>query len=317
MKERYSVGIIGSGVMGERLMHAMNTHERFTVAAVCDAASQRAREVADRFGIAAWHTDHRLLLREAELDLVYIAVPPKFHHPIGLDVLAAGNHLLCEKPLANSVQEGKEMLRAATEAGVIHAMNFPLFYRPIFPELKRRLAEIGSVRRVDIVTHFHQWPRPWQQTAWLSGREQGGFVREVLPHFLHLTYALLGRCEVVRSDVDYPENQELCETGISALLRLPDGTPVTINGLAGIAHEEHLAYTVYGTKGTLSVKNWSTLLAGGMGQQLEEVQVPDQDRMHLLLDELANALDGKEARLIGFDTGLVVQEALEALHGKE
>lgn len=316
MKERYTVGVIGLGVMGERLLAAMLAHERFTVKAVCDASEERARRTADAAGIGAWYTSHQEMLEKEELDWVYIAVPPKFHHPIALDVLACGKHLLCEKPLASTVQEGSEMLQAAERAGVIHAMNFPLYYRPLFAELKQRIGAIGSIRRIDITTHFHQWPRPWQQTAWLAGREQGGFVREVMPHFLHLTQALFGSCEVVRSDVDYPpDDPDACEVSIAALLRLEDGTPVTVNGLGNIGQQEQLTYTIYGTEGTLAVKNWSILMAGAAGELPSEVPVPEQDRLSLLLDEFAHALDGKEARLVGFDAGLAVQKTLDELLG--
>lgn len=311
--DKYSVGVIGAGVMGERMMNALCSHERFFVTAVADVSPDRAKEAARHAGGASWHTDHRELLAREGLDLVYLAVPPKFHHPIALDVLASGRHLLCEKPLANTTKEAEEMLRAARAAGVIHAMHFPLYYRPVYAELKRRLEALGTIRRIDIVTHFHQWPRPWQQTAWLSGREQGGFIREVLPHFLHLTQSLFGRLRVVRSDVEYPADPLACEVGVSALLQVEDGTPVTINGLSGIARQEHLSYTVYGTEGTLSVVNWGTLLAGGRGEPLAEVPLPDENRLHQLLDELAAALDGREARLIGFETGVEVQNVLDAL----
>ncbi|MFJ9497234.1 Gfo/Idh/MocA family protein [Brevibacillus centrosporus] len=313
----YKIGVIGAGVMGERMMNALRTHSLFRIAAISDVSAERAQESAKLSGDATWYTDHRELLAREDLDAVYLAVPPKFHHAIALDVLAAKKHLLCEKPLANSLSEAEEMLQAAKEAGVVHAMNFPTFYQAIFPELKNRIAQLGTIRRVDILTHFHQWPRPWQQTPWLSGREQGGFIREVLPHFTHLTYALFGDLEVVRSEVDYPADPEACETGVSAFLRLADGTPVTINGLAGIAHVEHLDYRIYGTEGTLSLQNWTNLFIGGDNQAPSLVEIPLIDRLTLLLDEFAQAMEGKEARLVTFETGVKVQKVLEALLGNE
>lgn len=313
----YQVGVIGAGVMGERMMNAIRGHEKFRVAAVSDVSAERAEEAARLSGGVPWYTDYREMLAKAETDVIYLAVPPKWHHPIALDVLAQGKHLLCEKPLANSLAEAEEMLQAASEAGVVHAMNFPLYYQGIFPELSRRLGELGTIRRIDILTHFHQWPRPWQQTPWLSGREQGGFIREVLPHFTHLTYALFGDLQVVRSEVEYPADPAACETGVSAVLRLADGTPVTVNGLAGIAHQEHLDYRIYGTEGTLSVVNWSQLSAGGKGEALVPVEVPQLERLSLLLDELAKAVEGEEARLVTFETGVKVQKVLEGLLGNE
>ncbi|EJL42808.1 1-carboxy-3-chloro-3,4-dihydroxycyclo hexa-1,5-diene dehydrogenase [Brevibacillus agri] len=314
-ESKRKVGVIGAGVMGERMMNALRTHEKFSVAAVSDVSAERAQEAAQKSGNVPWYTDYKELLAKEELDAVYLAVPPKFHHAIALDVLAHKKHLLCEKPLANSLAEAEDMLAAAKDAGVVHAMNFPLYYQGIFPALRSRLEEIGEIRRIDILTHFHTWPRPWQQTPWLSGREQGGFIREVLPHFTHLTYALFGDLQVIRSDVDYPQDPEACETGVSAFLRLACGTPVTINGLAGIAHQEHLDYRIYGTKGTLSVVNWSKLFVGGEGEAPVAADVPELDRLSLLLDELALAIDGQEARLVTFETGVKVQKVLEGLLG--
>lgn len=311
----YQIGVIGAGVMGERMMNALRTHQTFRIAAISDASAERAQESAKLSGDVPWYTDHRELLEKEELDAVYLAVPPKFHHAIALDVLAHKKHFLCEKPLANSLKEAEEMLRAANEAGVVHAMNFPTYYQAIFPELKRRLEELGQIRRVDILTHFHQWPRPWQQTPWLSGREQGGFIREVLPHFTHLTYALFGDLAVIRSDVDYPADPEACETGVSAFLRLTDGTPVTINGLAGIAHQEHLDYRIYGTEGTLSLQNWTNLFVGKDNEAVSPMEIPLIDRLAHLLDEFANAIEGREARLVTFETGVKVQKVLEDLLG--
>ncbi len=313
----YQIGVIGAGVMGERMMNALRTHQTFRIAAISDVSAERAQESAILSGDVPWYTDHRELLEKEELDAVYLAVPPKFHHAIALDVLAHKKHFLCEKPLANSLEEAEEMLRAAAEAGVVHAMNFPTYYQAIFPELKRRLDELGQIRRIDILTHFHQWPRPWQQTPWLSGREQGGFIREVLPHYTHLTYELFGDLEVIRSEVDYPADPEACETGVSAFLRLADGTPVTINGLAGIAHKEHLDYRIYGTEGTLSLQNWTNLFAGKDDESVSPLEIPLIDRLSHLLDEFANAIEGREARLVTFETGVKVQKVLEDLLGNK
>ena len=316
-ENKRNVGVIGAGVMGERMMNAIRTHEKFRVAAVSDVSADRAQEAAKLSGDVPWYTDYKELLEKEELDVIYLAVPPKFHHSIALDVLAHKKHLLCEKPLANSLAEAEEMLAAAKEAGVVHAMNFPLYYQAIFPELRSRLEKLGTIRRIDILTHFHQWPRPWQQTPWLSGREQGGFIREVLPHFTHLTYALFGDLQVVRSEVEYPEDPTLCEKGVSAYLRLVDGTPITVNGLACIGHQEHLDYRIYGTEGTLSVVNWGSLFVGGNGEAPAAVEIQPLDRLSLLLDELAIALAGGEGRLVTFETGVKVQRVLEGLLGQE
>lgn len=314
-EKTYRVGIIGAGVMGDRMIQAIANHPGYQVAAISDVSVERAKEAANQAGDAAWYTDYRDMLDDMHIDMVYLAVPPKLHHPIALEVLARKKHLLCEKPLANSLAEAQEMLAAAETAGVVHAMHFPMYYQTILPQMMARLPELGTIRRIDILTHFHQWPRPWQQVAWLAGREQGGFIREVLPHFVHITYELFGEVQVIRANVDYPGDPNACEVGVSAYLECSDGTPITVNGLAGIAHKEHLDYRIYGTKGTISLVNWSNLHFGLEGEVPQPITIPLHERLIHLLDEMAKKMNGEDARLITFETGVKVQKVLEDLLG--
>jgi predicted dehydrogenase len=315
-KQKLRVGVVGLGVMGTRLLHALNEHPEAEVRAVCDTNAERAQEVAQGIPGAYWTTNYRDLLREAEIDLVYVAVPPKWHAEIALDVIAAGKHILCEKPLAHTCEEGRLMRDRAQAAGIVHAMNFPTYYKNVFTELQRRVSDgsLGELRRIEVVTNFHQWPRPWQQVPWLAQREQGGFVREVVPHYLHLIRTLFGRIAQVDSEVWYPAGDELaCENAIVAKMQLADGTPVLLSGLSNIAEQEHISFKIYGTKGTLALVNWSVLMAGGVGEPLREVPLTERDRLVSLIDEVVKAVRGEAADLIGFDVGYEVQVVLDAL----
>jgi predicted dehydrogenase len=310
------VGVVGLGVMGTRLMNALHAHPGAEVRAVCDTNSERAQEVAQGIPGAAWSTDYRELLSDAEIDLVYVAVPPKWHAAIALDVIAAGKHILCEKPLAHTREQAREMRDRAQAAGIVHAMNFPTYYKNVFTELQRRIADgsLGELRRIEVVTNFHQWPRPWQQVPWLAQREQGGFVREVVPHYLHLIRTLFGRIESVDSEVSYPAGDDLaCENGIVAKMALEDGTPVVLTGLGNIAEQEHISFKMYGTQGTLALVNWSVLMEGGVGEPLREVELIERDRLVGLVDEVVKATRGEAADLIGFEIGYDVQVVLDAL----
>jgi len=86
--------------------------------------------------------------------------------------------------------------------------------------------------------------------------------------------------------------------------------------LAGIAHQEHLDYRIYGTKGTLSLVNWTNLHFGKEGEVPQPVTVPLNERLIQLLDEIVKKMNGEEARLVTFDTGVKVQKVLEDLLGK-
>ncbi|MBL0387411.1 Gfo/Idh/MocA family oxidoreductase [Tumebacillus sp. ITR2] len=309
------VGVIGIGGVGGRVLEGFGMHEQTQVTAVCDLNPDLAKRVAEEHGAAAWYTDYREMLRGSELDLVYIAVPPKLHHRMAMDVLERGLHLFCEKPLANSVEEAQEMWEAAERAGVVHAMNFPTPYRSVWSEFSRLVEEghLGELRRLDVTLQFHTWPRKWQQNPWIAGREQGGFVREVLPHYIQLIQHRFGRIARVHSEMTYGDDPNLCETAVLATFELDNGVRVLVDGQSNIAQKERIAFTAYGTEGTMQLADWSILRTGGVDEALETVPVPENNRHLGLIEDLVQAIDGKPAMLFDFRIGYEVQRVLEAV----
>lgn len=310
------VGVIGLGAIGTGILKAFTDHPETVVVAVCDASEERAREVAQKENVAAWYTDYKVLLTDESIALVYVATPPKLHHRIVLDVLAAGKHILCEKPLANSLKEAEEMLEAAQQAGVVHAMNFPLNYAP---ELKKftslvREGYLGKLRRIELTMNFPTWPRRWQQNGWIGGREQGGFVREVGPHLIQVVQRVFGKMIDVKSELELPENPQACETGIIASMKLADGTPVTISGLSQVAAQERVEVKAYGTEGTISLLNWGELHIGRSNEPLAKIELAAETPFPgQLLQNIVQAIDGEEADLYDFQVGYDVQILLESL----
>ncbi|KEO85244.1 Gfo/Idh/MocA family protein [Tumebacillus flagellatus] len=309
------VGVIGLGGVGGRVLEGFAMHPETVVAAVCDVNAELAQEVANQHGGAAWYTDYRAMLDSTALDLVYIAVPPKLHHRMALDVVAKGLHLFCEKPLANSLDEAHDMWKAATDAGVLNAINFPTPYRSVWSEYSRLVdaGHLGDLRRLDVTLHFHVWPRKWQQNPWIAGREQGGYVREVLPHYIQLIQHRFGRIVRVHSEITYPDNPALCETDVLATFELESGVRVVVDGQSNIAQKERIAFTAYGTAGTLQLADWSQLRAGGFDEPLTDVVVPENNRHLGLIEELVKALRGEAAELVDFAAGYEVQRVLEAV----
>src|SRR3954452_12914259 len=121
MTSTVRVGVIGTGV-GVLHIEALQEVPGAVVSAVCSARAARASEIAARFGIPLATTDYREVLA-ADVDAVIVATPPALHLRMGLDALAAGKHLFCEKPLALSLDEARALRDAAHSAGVIHMLN--------------------------------------------------------------------------------------------------------------------------------------------------------------------------------------------------
>ncbi|MGD8190768.1 Gfo/Idh/MocA family protein [Brevibacillus ginsengisoli] len=314
------VGIIGTGGVGEKLLRTFHRHPETEVRAICDLDQARIAQLSQEIGGVSCYTDYRELLERDDLDVIYLGVPPKLHHGIALAIIHSKRHILCEKPLANSLEEAEEMAEAAAKAGIVHAMNFPTYYRKAYREMAARIerGEIGRVRRIEVQGYFPQWPRVWQQNAWIAGREQGGFVREVMPHYIHLIQKLFGPITQVNAQLEYPNDPHECETGIIASLKLADGTHVLMNGLSqmeGEVGEERISFTIYGTRGRISLVNWGQLEVG-IGQE-SPVRVELEAHHHLAeeVDWVVQAIKGKPADIIDFAEGLRVQKVLEQLLG--
>lgn len=309
------IGIIGLGAIGQRLINQFKQHDGVTITAVCDQTNTLAHETADKLGDVQAYTDYKQLLLNEEVDLVYVAVPPKFHHTIVMDAIQAKKHILCEKPLANSLEEAKEMADAAKETGIVHAMNFPLNYGQAATKFAELINEnyIGQLRRLQLSMHFPEWPRAWQKNDWVAGREQGGFVLEVGVHFIQQTLKLFGELHNIQARLEFPKDPMLCETGIIATAELAEGTPVLIEGISGQAGIEHIGFSAYGSEGVLKLENWGELRGGKTGETLESISVEEVTPSRLI-DELVKAVNGGEAAdLYDFEVGYQAQKVLEEL----
>src|ERR1700731_383301 len=109
------VGVIGTGFGASVQIPAFTASDDFEVVAVVSRRVENAARVASAAGIGWFSDDYRAMLGEVDLDVVSVAVPGGLHHEIVLAAAAAGRHVLCEKPFATSVDEGREMLAAVQQ----------------------------------------------------------------------------------------------------------------------------------------------------------------------------------------------------------
>ena len=115
-----------------------------------DLDAARAESLAKNFGIAQTYTDYRDLIRDPNVDLVSIAVPPDLHKSIALEAIEAGKHVLCEKPLGIDVASCERMIAAAKKAGRTLAVGFNHRYYPCVKFLKQTV-DRGGIGTIDHV----------------------------------------------------------------------------------------------------------------------------------------------------------------------
>ncbi|MEI4273189.1 Gfo/Idh/MocA family oxidoreductase [Klenkia sp. LSe6-5] len=232
------VAMVGHAFMGAAHSHAWRTAPRFfdlprtpELAVVVGRDADRAAAAADRLGWAASATDWREVITRDDVDLVDVCTPGDTHAEIAIAALEAGKHVLCEKPLANSVAEAEAMTEAAARAagrGVFAMVGFTYRRVPAIA-LARQLVEqgrIGQVRHVR-AAYLQDWiadpqaPMSWRLEADKAG---SGALGDIGAHVVDLTQHILG--ETV--------------TGVSAVLETfvkERPLPASAGSLSGTAGE--------------------------------------------------------------------------------
>jgi predicted dehydrogenase len=154
------VGMVGYAFMGAAHSHAWRTAPRFfdlplvpELTAVAGRNEEGVRAAAGKYGWASTETDWRRLIERDDIDLIDICTPGNTHAEIAIAALEAGKHVLCEKPLANSVEEAEKMTlvaQAAAERGVLSMCGFSYRRTPALALAKRMVDDgrLGRIRHV-------------------------------------------------------------------------------------------------------------------------------------------------------------------------
>jgi len=185
-------GLIGCGVFGQFSLEHYASMKYLRRIAVADARREAARAVGERFGLDVCDTPDGLLDRD-DVDIVHIATPPFTHKELVLAAIRAGKHVLCEKPLATNVDDAREMVSAARQAGRVLAVNLIMRYNPLSETVKRIVDE----RLLGEPLHgfFENYAKDEQlgPEHWFWNREQsGGIFIEHGVHFFDLFRWWLG-----------------------------------------------------------------------------------------------------------------------------
>ncbi|QCI67380.1 Gfo/Idh/MocA family protein [Phreatobacter stygius] len=316
---RISIGIIGAGIMGERLLRAMlaETPELIRVSGIWDPSPAALERIAAALPEVPRLADAAAIV--AASDCVYIASPPASHLGHARAALAAGKAVFCEKPLAVDVADSRAFV---AEAGARGAVNFPFASSPAVASLRKWIAEgeVGAVSRVGIEVAFATWPRSWQADAasWLDRPAQGGFTREVVSHFLFLSRRLVGPLHGLDASADFPEPGK-SERRIGARLFAGD-IPVELTGSVGTtAKDDHNIWTLEGDKGAVRLCDWSIAerrLSDGTWQRAPDAMPNEQARPLALkrqLEGVARLARGEPNHLATLAEALNVQEVVEAI----
>lgn len=171
----YRAAIIGTGFMGRVHSHAIAAAGG-SVAGIIGSSPERARQAAPALRAEAVFDDVEALIDAA--DVVHVCVPNHLHAPIALAAIAAGKHVVCEKPLATDADTARAMTEAAAEAGVVATVPFVYRFHPMVREARARVAA-GRVGRLVLAhgSYLQDWLLRSSDDNWRVDADKGGALR--------------------------------------------------------------------------------------------------------------------------------------------
>lgn len=254
-KRPLRLGVIGVGVVAQvNHLPALKGRRDVEVVAISDDDVEKARMVAQHFGISRSVADYETLLRMDEVDAVIIATPNHLHAPMTQAALGYGKHVLCEKPPARNLAEASQMADAAQRSGkvLMYAMNNR--FRSDVAVLRRHLEREELGRIYYAKTGWLRRRSDPRGPGWYTNKKSsgGGVLMDLGVQMLDLSLWLLGNPKVVSvmAAKYVTDPRKDVEDTVAAFLLLEGGASLTLEVSWALLLEKNFPYlNLFGTDG--------------------------------------------------------------------
>jgi predicted dehydrogenase len=332
-------GFIGAGAISHSSADAVHRHPHARILAAQDTHPGRLQELREQKNIPKGYATATELFADPEVDAVYIAVPNKFHIPLTLEALAAGKHVLLEKPFAMNLAEAETAAAAAKKHGKILTLGMNQRFGDRAQQF-RTLVEEGTFGEIyHAKAHWFRRSGIPKLGTWFGDRELagGGCLYDIGVHLLDLCLYVIGNFQPVsvfgstytqfghrglgeggwgKSDKSekFVFNVEDFATG---MIRFANGATMALD-VSWACHQADSNRTeveIYGTEAGGAV------LAGKIYRNLPDgsyavIEAPDRTPIHVHRDRFHNFINhlrGEEALCVTLEQALTVQKILDAL----
>ena len=256
---KLGICVIGAGRAGK--IHAQNFAKNVPGAhlvAMADPAADAAKNACAQLGVDAYYLDYRQALEDKNVDAVVIVTPTKYHTEIAVTAAAAGKHILCEKPMAMTVNECQTMIDAAKAGGVLLQIGFMRRFDSGFMRAKEIVesGEIGDVVMVRSNTRGPSVPQPWMYNI----KKSNGPLAEVNSHDIdtlrwftgsefETAYAIGGNYRCPDAKRDFPDFYD----NVVLTAGFENGMQGMIDGAQGAGYAYDARVEVLGVKGCVFI----------------------------------------------------------------
>lgn len=175
MADKFRVAVVGCGrISTSHLNGIKEMDDRISLIATVDNLPERARLASEKYGARRWYGSTAEAFRDPEIEGVILSLPHYLHYPLTLEALAAGKHVMVEKPMAITHAEAREMAAEAENRNLTLMIGQSRRYFSAVQESKRRLGEIG--RLINSVTIWHTFLEKPATDWWKSAPRAGGLL---------------------------------------------------------------------------------------------------------------------------------------------
>jgi len=272
MAKPLRVGVVGCGGAAFWHIASMRKIDDVEVVAICDKNEALARRVAKAFRIKGYYADLSDMLGKERMDVVDICAPPQTHLALATQAMAAGCHVLTEKPMALTTEDVDEMIEEARANQVQLCVVHNELFMPVVMKAREMVSEgvVGDVVGVSITDSMARDADLLLNKDHWCHKLRGGIFGEMLAHPLYLTQAFLGELEPVAVHGRKLGNRDWM--AYDELRVILEGK----NGLATITEsvnwpEDFMVLDIFGTEMSLHVDIWGAVMtryavAGGGGR---------------------------------------------------
>lgn len=260
-----------------RALRAAGIEVRALVGRDPDKTAQRAA----RMGVEGAYTSLTEALARSDVDLVSVATPPHTHAGFVLEAVAAGKHVLCEKPFARNAGEARAMLAAAEAAGVVHLLGteFRFATGQALGARAMRQGLIGEPRMATMVLNLPILADPEGEVPdwWSTAAEGGGWLGALASHNVDQLRTLLGEFAGVSASLSLVADRDwTAEDSYTVHFRTVSGVAGILQSTAGGWGLPVACTRIYGSHGTLSIEGDAVKVADRSG--LRTLETPDDLR---------------------------------------
>jgi UDP-N-acetyl-2-amino-2-deoxyglucuronate dehydrogenase len=256
MNDRFRFAIVGCGRIAQR--HAEHIDKLGQLAAVCDIIPEKAETLAKRYHVDAYTSIEDLLKGNHDIDVVSVCTPNGLHADHSIQSLNSGKHVLCEKPMALSVEDCSRMISAADcHERHLFIVKQNRFNPPVIAV--KKIIDEGRLGKIFSVELSCFWNRDnnYYKNSWKGTKQlDGGTLFTQFSHFIDLLFWMIGDIEQAggyRANLNHPHIIEFEDTGVFSI-KFVNGAIGTINYTVN-SYKKNMegSLTIFGEKGTVKI----------------------------------------------------------------